>query len=65
MARTDTFTFRVDDVEKRLILSLSQRLQRTPSDMVRFVLRETAKALDSASGQPDALPAVGEREAVQ
>jgi hypothetical protein len=45
MARLDTFTFRVDEEEKRLIAALSVRLERNQSDAMRLLLRESARAL--------------------
>lgn len=45
MARLDTFTFRVDEEEKQLIAALSARLERNQSDVLRLLLRESARAL--------------------
>ena len=45
MARMDTFTFRVDEEEKRLLAALASRLQRNQSDTMRLLLRESAQAL--------------------
>lgn len=43
--KKETFTFRVDKKEKEIIVALSDRLQRSQSDAVRWVLREAAAAL--------------------
>ena len=45
MARKTTFTFRVDDEEKKMIAILAERLQRSQSDVVRLVIREAVKGL--------------------
>jgi|WetSurSiteA1Bulk_404760.scaffolds.fasta_scaffold92779_2 hypothetical protein len=42
MNRWDSFTFRVSQDERQLIAALAEKLQRTQSDAVRFVLREAA-----------------------
>jgi hypothetical protein len=43
--REDTFTLRVSVVERQLITIIAQRLERTESDTVRFLLREKAREL--------------------
>lgn len=54
MARIDTFTFKVNRDERLLIERLAQRLQRTQSDAMRFLIREAARALaDDHTGQAD------------
>ncbi|MCA9943729.1 MAG: hypothetical protein KC449_09625 [Anaerolineales bacterium] len=45
MARYNTFTFRVNKEEKQIIEALSNKLKRTRSDAVRWVIREAAQAL--------------------
>ena len=45
MTRLETFTFRVDKQERQIIDALSERLKRTRSDAVRWVIREAATAL--------------------
>ncbi len=47
MARIDNFVFRVNAEERRLIAALAQRLRRTESDAVRFVICETMQALEA------------------
>ena len=48
MARLETFTFRVDDEERKMITRLSKRLQRSQSDSVRLLIREAYQQLDTA-----------------
>ncbi len=43
MNRWDSFTFRVNPDERRVIAALAEKLQRTQSDAVRFVILEAAK----------------------
>ena len=45
MARYNTFTFRLNKEEKQIIEALSNKLKRTRSDAVRWVIREAAQAL--------------------
>ncbi len=52
MARNERFTFLIDENERRMISALAQRLRRTESDAVRFVVVEAAQALESKA-QPD------------
>lgn len=56
MTRLETFTFRVDKEEKRVIDALSERLKRTRSDAVRWVIREAAKALAEEGGETAVSP---------
>jgi len=42
MSRIDTFTFRVNPNERRLLAALAERLQRSQSDAVRWLVREAA-----------------------
>jgi hypothetical protein len=44
--RSDTFTFKCDKDERKMIALLASRLQRQQSDAVRFVIREAVKALE-------------------
>jgi hypothetical protein len=46
MSRLDTFTFRVNKDERRLIARLAKQLQRSQSDAVRFVVISAVKELD-------------------
>ena len=48
MTRLDTFTFRVDDEERKMIIGLSNKLQRSQSDAVRWILREAFKQLEES-----------------
>ena len=48
MNRWDTFTFRVSQDERRLIAALAEKLQRTQSDAVRFVVINAARQLAEA-----------------
>ena len=55
MTRPDTFTFRINQAERGLLERLSQRLQRTQSDALRWLIREAIRELDAAeamSGSP-------------
>ena len=47
MSRLDTFVFRVNDDERRMIAVLADRLQRSQGDAVRFVIRQAAQVLVS------------------
>jgi hypothetical protein len=49
MARYERFTFLCDPSERRAIVDLAARLQRSQSDAVRFVVIEAAKQLTSAT----------------
>ena len=42
MARTDTFTLRVNPEERRMIDALARKLERSQSDAIRVVLRKAA-----------------------
>jgi hypothetical protein len=48
MARYERFTFLCDPSERRAIVDLAARLQRSQSDAVRFVVIEAAKQLTQA-----------------
>lgn len=45
MTRLDTFTFRVNDEERRLIELIAQKLERNSSDTMRLIVRQTAAAM--------------------
>lgn len=45
MARFETFTFRVDEEEKKMLADLATRLQRSQSDTMRLLIQEAFKAL--------------------
>ena len=47
--RSETFKFRLSNVERRAIADLAERLQRSESDAVRFVVIEAAKQLTQAN----------------
>jgi hypothetical protein len=58
MARDERFTFLIDRDERQMITALAQRLRRTESDTVRFVVLEAARALECAELLPcNATPA--------
>ena len=40
MPRWDTFTFRVSKDDRKLIENLAEKLQRSQSDAIRFVIRQ-------------------------
>lgn len=63
MKRVNTFTFRVNDQERRLIELLSNRLKRNQSDAVRFVIREAAAALATANPVAETEPLQSEATA--
>jgi hypothetical protein len=47
MARLGNFVFRVNDDERHLITVLAQRLRRTESDAMRFLIRQAVQSLES------------------
>ena len=51
--REDRFTFLCNSDERRLITALAKRLQRTQSDVVRWLVREAARELGVISGTPE------------
>lgn len=62
MARDERFTFLLDRDERQIITALAQRLKRTESDAVRFVVLEAARALEV----PDApTPITAQSQAAQ
>jgi len=58
MNRIETFAFRVSNGERRAIADLAQRLQRSQSDAVRFVVVEAAKQLAKAERAPVSNPTI-------
>jgi hypothetical protein len=56
MSRVDTFTFRVNTDERRILAALADKLQRSQSDAVRWLIRKSARELDIEikSAQPRA-----------
>jgi hypothetical protein len=62
MARYGRFTFLCNDNERRAIVDLAARLQRSQSDAVRFVVIEAAKQLRQPVEDPkqnEAMPKGG------
>jgi len=49
MSRVDTFTFRINDEERRLLAGLATRLERSQSDVIRWLLRAAAAQLNAQS----------------
>lgn len=47
MRRDNTFTLRVSDAERRMIAALSDRLQRSGSDVLRLLVRKAVRELDT------------------
>ena len=45
MARDNSFTFRINPNERRLIEQLSERLERTQSDSIRWSIRKVAREM--------------------
>ena len=43
--RTERITFRLDEAEKRVLSQLTREMQRTQSDVLRWILREAGAAL--------------------
>lgn len=56
MTRKNTFTFRVSKEEQQIIDALSNKLKRTRSDAVRWVIREAAQALTEEDSETAVLP---------
>jgi hypothetical protein len=52
MARHERFTFLCNTEERRAIVDLAARLQRSESDAVRFVIVETVKQLTEMNATP-------------
>lgn len=46
MRRFGTFTFRLNDVERQLLATLSARLHRSQSDTMRWLIREAMRRLE-------------------
>lgn len=56
----EIFKFRCTEGDRRLIERLAMRLDRKPSDAVRFVIRQAARQLDAPPlPQPQPAPAEG------
>ena len=53
MARFERFTFLCDRDERALIAMLAERLRRSQSDAVRFVVVEAAKELKAETTEHD------------
>jgi predicted transcriptional regulator len=49
MARWDRFTFRVNSQDKQLVALLAERLQRSRSDAIRYVIRQVVNGLINSS----------------
>ena len=49
MARRNTFTFRVDQDERKMLAALAWKRQRSQSDVIRLLIREAAKDISSKS----------------
>lgn len=47
MTRPDTFTFRINQAERGLLERLAQRLQRSQSDALRWLIREAVRGMDA------------------
>jgi hypothetical protein len=52
MARYERFTFLCDPNERKAIAALAERLSRSQSDAVRFVVIEAAKQLTQPAEDP-------------
>jgi hypothetical protein len=52
MNRVDNFTLRMNSDERQLITVVAQRLERTESDTVRYLLREKARELGVMPAAP-------------
>jgi hypothetical protein len=63
--RGDAFTFKCNADERRMIVILAERLQRKQSDAVRFVIRESVKALqETPTDAPRSVQANTQQEQV-
>jgi hypothetical protein len=51
LMRESRFTFLCNEDERRLIAALSERLARTQSDAVRWLIREAARELEHETGR--------------
>jgi uncharacterized protein YcaQ len=45
MRRKDTFTFRVNETERQVIEQIADKLERSQSDAVRWLIRESARQM--------------------
>ena len=52
MNRVDNFTLRMNSDERQLITVVAQRLERTESDTVRYLLREKAREIGILPAAP-------------
>lgn len=53
MSRSNVFSFRVTNEERQIIKTLADHLQRTQSDTIRLLIRETFKQLHNHSTKPE------------
>jgi hypothetical protein len=64
MARVNRFTFVCDNEERELLTALAERLHRSQSDSIRWLIREAVMELQavesSAAESLPAVPATGE-----
>ena len=56
MKRVSTFTFRVNNEERRLISALAEILQRSQSDAVRWIVRQAANEFNLADNNHNIPP---------
>ncbi len=65
--RGDTFAFKINADERRMITELALRLNRTKSDAVRVVIREAVRVLESENTPPAQPAQLGQssKQAVQ
>lgn len=56
MSRIERFTFLCNDQERQAIAELANRLRRSQSDAVRFVVVEAARQLKEPSAPTDTQP---------
>ena len=64
MARYERFTFLCNQYERALIAALAERLRRSQSDAVRFVVLEAASELDAQRDADQAAQKAGVHNAV-
>lgn len=53
MAKTKHFTFLCDEKERRAITCLAQRLARSQSDAIRFIIVEAERQLSQVEAAPN------------
>ncbi len=51
MKRVDTFGFRTDEDERKMIALVAKRLERSESDAMRLILRQVAQQLGCVPAQ--------------